>query len=292
MVVCSSTRVVSRAHCASFLIVLAFIPACSSTGSSSATDSGAAGTNAGGAATGGAGGANAGGASAGGNNAGGTGVADGGNDVFMHTAVGDFPNGQTRLSGVKVCVYPALTDCATTDATGQATLSLAAGTEVVLSFDATAAGHTKLLVPLRTPATDFSFAPLITSTATAQAVATAGGWTLDPTKGAIIGEAVGLASSGQPPPFVDGVTMALTPSSGTGPAYFDSNSLPNPSLSATTAGGDGLGLFGNVDPGDYEVRFSGKTCSAGPTAWKGTSPDSARAPAVAGYLTLVVASCQ
>jgi hypothetical protein len=178
-----------------------------------------------------------------------------------------------------------------TDAKGNATLPIPASSEVAVSFDATAADHTKLLFLMTTGTADP--APLgaaITSTVTATSIGTAAGFN-DAKGGRIIVQPVTKALNGSGSSPSEGVIMALSPIAGKGPVYFSGPTAPDPTLAASVAAGFGFGLFGDVPPGDYEMELTGKTCVATPLAWKGTAPNRLRVIAVADYLTAMVTEC-
>jgi hypothetical protein len=205
-----------------------------------------------------------------------TGASDPGNTVnFGLTLV-------NALAGVKVCIYPALTECQTSDTGGHLVLPVPANSPVAISVDGTAVDHGKLLLTVMTSSADSSGPLNLLTLADEKTWADAAGFTNDTAKGTIIGEAVGQ---------LDGVTMTLTPSSGAGPVYLGHSVLPDKTLTATTASGSGLAIFGDIAPGDYMVSFSGNPCSIGTKGWQGAGQGVARVPTVAGYRTLVAADC-
>ena len=88
-----------------------------------------------------------------------------------------------------------------------------------------------------------------------------------------------------------GLTMSLSPSSGSGPFYDDANGAPDKTLQATSA--IGTTHFGGVAPGDLEVSFgpSNLFCSAIVGAWPSEHPGMVRVPVVAGVETIVGVRC-
>jgi hypothetical protein len=212
-------------------------------------------------------------------------ASDAGQTVNLDEQVIDSPS-FTALAGVKVCVYPALTVCQTTDQDGHAVLSLPANSSVAIAFEAV--DHHPLLITITTRDVDLMAGVYLNTRSVEPAWADAAGFTVDPAKGMIFGEALGQ---------LDGVTMTLTPSSGAGPVYFGGGNLPgdiiqpDKTATATSTSGYGSALFANVAPGDYTVSFSGTLCSIGTSGWQGIGQGVARVPVVAGYLTSVAADC-
>jgi hypothetical protein len=188
------------------------------------------------------------------------------------------------VAGMQVCVYgDSSVPCVFTDEFGAYAISgVEADAEILLQF--TKAGYFPAVVTVKTTlaALDIGEFPA-PSTGEASIFASIAGVTLDSAKGQLLGTAVQTGSSGG---LVgqDGITMTISPASGTGPFYTNAQSLPDPA--ATSTGPSGLGLWANVNPGEVEVTFTHptKTCTPLAMAWPGTAANSVRMTVVAGYL--------
>jgi hypothetical protein len=189
--------------------------------------------------------------------------------------------------------------CTETDGAGQFVLGgLPEGRDIEVAFEKE--GSIPVLRPLHTGATPVNLRQirLITSTGVKGLFAKAG-TAVDPAKGFVVGIPIapgeGIGSIVLP----EGVVVTLTPS-GPAPLYSrgaESPGVPSadeldPALSATRFGG--WALFGNVDPGDYALRFErdGQHCSQElPGYGYGADADgNIRLKVVAGYSTGSIAA--
>ena len=96
---------------------------------------------------------------------------------------------------------------------------------------------------------------------------TAGFKTLDPSKALLDVDVIAPTPDGGTS-AVAGVTVKISPASGTGPVY-SSNDKPDPSLTETQPHGGNV-FFGNVDPGPIEVTVTapaGMTCKPTRYSW-------------------------
>lgn len=179
------------------------------------------------------------------------------------------------IDGVEVCVdgsQPA--NCATTDATGEAVLTVPANTE--LAIRALKTGLVGSLVPFETAMEDTGFTLFkVTPTELADR-AQDFGVTLDPTKGT-----VALLHAGQAPV---GVTGSIAPASGEGPYYLSPTFTALPQATELQQGGGAL--FFNVDPGTVTMSFSPAQagCAFVDAAW-GTDAASTTTPVEADVLS-------
>lgn len=227
---------------------------------------------------GGSGGAGGGGASGGG---GAGGEAAGGGGAGGAAALVSVPFevrglGGNLIDGVEICVDGAdPVNCATTDATGKATLSVPANSE--LAFRAQKTSYVTTLIPLETGMSDVGLFHLAGATATELGgVAQVFGVTLDPTKGTVV-----LLHGGQAP---TGVAAAIAPASGDGPFYFDATFAPQPQATELPQGGGAL--FFNVAPGNVTVSFAPPLagCAFIDLAW-GAAADSTTTPVEANVIS-------
>lgn len=215
------------------------------------------------------------------------GASDAARTVQWGLGVYDFPNPDLAVEGVNVCVYPALQACQTTDRQGHVVLGLPANAEVGVMIDGSPRDYFKMLVTFGTTGEDTDdFTVGVSTNDSAKQRAEAGGFTLDPKQGIVIGQALDMEWAG-----IDGVTTALEPSAGTEPIYYGSGG-PDKTLRSTSAVGGGLAVVAEVPPGDYKLRFSGKKCSVGLNGWQGEEQSVARVPVLAGTRTLTAAQCE
>jgi hypothetical protein len=195
------------------------------------------------------------------------------------------------IPGVRVCVYQhAEIPCATSDSDGKFTLlGLPRATDLVLLTEK--AGYVKTLRAIETASTpmDGLSAPLIT-TKTDVKVPDLGG-PVDVTKGAISFVAIGTGSDGGLY-LPEGVSVELSPGTAKGPFFTRAN---NTFDIGTTSSVGGVGVFLNVDPGDYELTFEYSAADCAPVSFPfgefgfPVSPSSVKFPVMAGYVTDQVA---
>lgn len=180
------------------------------------------------------------------------------------------------IDGMEICVDGAdPPNCATTDDTGEAVLSVPAESE--LAFRSQKADFVTSLVPIETGAVDAPTFNLAGVTETGlEAIAQAFGVTLDPTKGT-----VGILHAGQAP---TGVSTSIAPASGEGPFYYDATFTPQPL--ATELPQSGGALFFNVDPGTVTTSFAPALagCTFIEMAW-GSEADNTTTPVEAGVVS-------
>jgi hypothetical protein len=209
-------------------------------------------------------------------------------DASNYSAAKNFDATQySGVQGVQVCVYgQSSVPCATTDASGQYTLSVPAGVAFTLSYNKT--GYQPYLYAIGAQsagATDDAPAILITTTASGNAfLATAGG-TPDATKGVIL---FGGGTIGPSPGavyhemfgafdyyYAPGYSVTISPAATVGPVYVSTAWQPDPSLTASSTAG--WGMF-QAPPGKYTLTYSSPTLSCGTTT----------TTVVAGYTTTYV----
>lgn len=185
------------------------------------------------------------------------------------------------IEGVLICVIVPLG--------GPCVMSAADGTFTATGIPETTEMLVELTAPLYQPAlatvttgtTDVTFSYLMAKRATVSTLGTIIGQRIDATKGQIFVQAGDAA----------GVTVTLSPASGTGPFYSTATGIPSRTLTETTV--SGAAVFANVDPGEYIVTFSHATLMCPPTgfAWAGTVAETTRVPVQADHVSSTVALC-
>ena len=189
------------------------------------------------------------------------------------------------LVGVTVCIYPGMTSCQTTDATGRVIITgVPKSSEVMFSFTRT--GYLSELVEYTTGTSDVASGYTMVSNTKLQNAQQAVGMTIDLQKGLIHAEAGRGASVGP----TTGVTMTISPTSGNGPYYTDANDMPTTTATATGTNGDSV--FINVPAGDYQVTYADPSgaCMGNVNSWA-SGNNVVRVRVAAGYLTNVGAMC-
>jgi hypothetical protein len=202
------------------------------------------------------------------------------------------------LPGVRICQLGTDT-CTESDEVGQFVLGgLAEGQDIEIAFEKS--GSTKVLRLVHTGTTPINLRQtrLITYESGRELVARAG-TVLDPDKGMIAGGALAAGEGIGGLVLPEGVVMTLKPS-GPAPLYSVGSKTPDglssdeldPALQATRFGG--WGIFVNVDPGDYAVRFerNGQVCNqALPGYGYGADAEgNVRVKVVAGYSAGTIAA--
>lgn len=186
----------------------------------------------------------------------------------------------TRVEGVEVC-DGGMTKCSMTNAEGQATLELPPDDEITWTLTKKDFGSTLLA--------DVTDATLASSTSVDLAT---DAWNER------IYERLGLPyplmGTGSVVIFVDppleGVTFELVEGTGRGPFYSDAQREPTPGFNATTS--SGTGAFGEIPPGDVEVKIGGTAdnCRVG-WGWPGDGNNTVRMPVMEGFTTYASVNC-
>ncbi len=291
------------------LCVLAAAAACSSddddkkSGTGGGSGTGATGGSSGsGGATGGSGGATGGaggatGGAGGASGSGGTGGMEAGVPVKVSGNVTEFQQsipeggGPKPLADVKVC-ESGTSNCTTTDASGDYTLTVPSNLESVLLFTKATYANTAIagLIPPNDSTANVSMPTEIIGGLFAKAAGFA--WPL-------AGSGIIIAFSNQVNPVdggdgatirtgLAGSTFALTPASGVGPVYVDTAQFPD--KAATTTTDPGWGGWGDLPPATYTVKVTnpGRTCTPQFGGWPSTAAESQRVPVVADFITNAV----
>jgi hypothetical protein len=89
-----------------------------------------------------------------------------------------------------------------------------------------------------------------------------------------------------------GLTASISPATGVGPVYLDPTGRPDPTLAAVTS--NGYALFGNLEPGPFEITVS---ASCTPVVfqtqgWASAKPNTIAGTTVADSLTNIVVICR
>ncbi len=204
------------------------------------------------------------------------------------------------VANLQVCLYsPMLSPqpCATTGADGTYSLpGIPASTQVAASL--TGGAYYPSLYLKTTGAADETNDIEAISSGTITLLTAVVNVQADPTKGQI---AV-IALDGNPPPdggtgpaHNSGISVALTPSSGSGPFYLDATGIPQMVNKQSMTSAKGVGAYINVDPGVVELTYTapaGITCAAPIAGWPGSTPSSIKALVVAGYGTAAYMTCK
>jgi hypothetical protein len=207
----------------------------------------------------------------------------GGPTIGLGMMLQDFATGDP-LDGVQCCL-DGTTKCATSSASGQATIGgVPASTEI--SVTCSLAGYMTRSKQYTTGLTNIGGGDSMFAETLISSWAQAAGVTLDPAKALVFVQGA----------FIDqhrtGVTFSLTPASGVGPVYFNNSGVPDSAVTDTAA--QPYALIFNVDPGDYVfVATSANGCAyLAPYGWEGQTADTLRVHAVAGTLGNAFLNCQ
>jgi hypothetical protein len=191
------------------------------------------------------------------------------------------------IPGVKVCVYQHdEIPCVTSEADGKLVLrGLPKTTDLILTTEKD--GYVKTLRAIETASTpmDGIAEPMVTSkTSTARPSV---GVPVDDTKGAISFFALSLESDGGLV-LPEGVKVTLSPGTADGPFFTRPNNTFDKVATATVGG---VGLFLNVDPGNYELTFDYPSANCRPVSSPfgafgfPSPPTSVKFPVLSGYVT-------
>ncbi|HJL04845.1 MAG TPA: hypothetical protein RMH85_32420 [Polyangiaceae bacterium LLY-WYZ-15_(1-7)] len=207
---------------------------------------------------------------------------DAGETVRWSVTVRDLVSGDpVQLAEVCVFGFPQL-PCGTTDRMGETALDVPVNLELQLRTTALRYFPTLTTYVADDAPRDVdidlgktsNITPLIASV----------GVTLDDTKGQL----AFLAQSG-PGDGLEGVAASLDPASGEGP-FYTNGSIPDETLEATSD--DGLGVFGNVDPGAVDVVYANPNGGCAPSeGWPSPTADALSTHIEPGHLTIVIARC-
>jgi hypothetical protein len=196
--------------------------------------------------------------------------------------------GELPIAGGAVCVNdrPDIA-CSTTDAAGRFALTLPASQELAITVKAP--GSVPELVPIRTGTHDqhrWSFGTQRLETQ-AQRFAAIDAPDPGPTTTSVTVYAHPQEGKGG----FERIQLALTPASGTGPFYSESDGAPSRTRRFTSRRGSAL--FANVSPGvvELEVTPPGVTCVPGSAGWAAPRINQVRVPVRAGYETRVTLAC-
>lgn len=196
----------------------------------------------------------------------------------------------TPIAGATVCEVDT-TNCATTDANGQATLDLPRNVDsavtavhddylsVIVPFNSAATGETTTTTLMGTNEIVQVFADILMS----PFPTTTGVTTIVTNRQNPDGTVTPLA----------GVTYELI--TGSGIAYFvnDTTGTVLPSRMLTETQGPGWGGFVEMPAGTVEIRFGGTATNCTRAfAWEGSAPDRIRMPVRAGFQTQATILCQ
>lgn len=201
--------------------------------------------------------------------------------VLEFSLSGGFP----VVPDAEVCVIgPEAGDCATSNEGGFAEVRVPPETDVLLAV--TADGFTRYLVPLRSPAEDFSLEfPVIPENLT-DAVALSLDVELETGAGRVVTVVEPAAASNA------GVTFELvdpaTGASGGSAFYFGESGLPDPEATGTSS--SGFGGFPNVAPGEWFLLADFNERCTIRRGWQDTAGDGTtvmRVPVEAGAITSV-----
>jgi hypothetical protein len=187
------------------------------------------------------------------------------------------------ISGVQVCVYPAMSPCAVTANQGTAPLQgVPANSEVLFSL--VAMTYQSELLTYTTATKDLQIHQGLVQEALVQATAGALNVQLDATRGLLhlLTQGVANVKFGLQP----GPSMATQ-----GPYYGNSmGRIDNTTMQTTGPNFDGL--YVNLPPADYEALYFPPTaCTTIDASWTGAGANQAKARVVAGFLTEVVLDC-
>ena len=186
------------------------------------------------------------------------------------------------LMGAMVCPYPSHTPCVSTDATGMFNLSGLPLSGAAFTIEK-AGFYTGLWTFPPSTGAPYAISPQLVATS-GDRYLTASGKTQDSSKG-FITVFVHDGNGAQ----LTGATLALSPSAGDGPIYFDATVTPPKVLTST---GHGFIFFMNVPAASYTVTATaaGKTCNS--TLGVLSGANAATVPVVAGDRTAIGFVCQ
>lgn len=194
-------------------------------------------------------------------------------------------SGDVPLEGVEVCVRDT-DNCEMSDAAGFVTLTLPANSEITLTVMKD--GYTPTLSPQLTTTEDVDeVRTALIDDATSQALAVFLG-----TPYPIVDGAIAISALVEPLRQDDnGIAGIRYSTEGYDPYYLNESGFPTFDLDATTEP-DGAGGFVELEPGVYEVAVGGEAsnCEVA-SAWPGSSDDTIRVPAEAGFFTQAFIAC-
>jgi hypothetical protein len=182
------------------------------------------------------------------------------------------------LEGTQICLYIGASktgNCTQADAKGEYKLTVAASTEIGLSYDKPGYESAFLALKLDVGANLGKLG--VFSDADAQAMYTKAGVSYPPTtKGNIL-------VNGMP-----GAKITLNPPGGVGPVYTDAQNQFDPTLTELQGA---YAMIFDLDPGEYQVDVTHPTLSCQPmTGWPSQS-HAVRLPVIAGYYSSAMFSC-
>ncbi len=209
-----------------------------------------------------------------GGSAGAGGTGGGGTEYTISLTITDVST-QDPAEGMDVCVHgtpPAA--CTTTDSTGVAVVQVPTAEDVTLEYGMSGVRTHLLSIRGDYVATNPTIYTLAVNDFVASYLMQSLGVQDDPTKGHI----VGLIATGA------GATVAIDPSSGSGPVYASPDGLPDPNLTSTSS--SGAYMFVN-DPGTVSMAATQTGLSCEPEMGVvGTTPNSIVVPVEAGSFTI------
>lgn len=200
-------------------------------------------------------------------------------DLSFHDTVAD--ENDEAVPDVEVCVFdqPAI-PCAVTDASGQYTILLPSGKDVILSYSKPDF-FSKLRMVSAEHAKGIHFIWYFQRITWYQAITAELIGTADFGKAALTPQSTGVA----------GLKFTMDPVSGVGPMYAEDVTFKLKTLLTETST-LGVGAFLNVEDGVYTVTFHHPTKTCTTTAsWAGKEPNSVMMQARGGYLTYVDLDC-
>ena len=202
---------------------------------------------------------------------GGGGVGGAGSTVTLTFTIVDALS-QGAAANLTLCDHADTNNCTTTNAQGQATITLP---DADVTVDYSGAAYRTHLLSLRQGASSGSVATLAISNTAISSLASLLGFVDDPTKGHI-----GSGAN------VVGAMASLAPMSGAGPFYSGSNGLPDPGLTSTSTAG--TFLYTNVNPGmaDLSMTAPAAACTS-ELGIVGASSNGAQALVEPGAVTIV-----
>jgi hypothetical protein len=218
--------------------------------------------------------------------------------VTLNGKITDFTT-MKAVVGAKVCVYPAMSPCATTDDGGSYSVELPASNAATGVLVSDAAGQHLSTLSLLTSATDNSTDSIfLMSSGTATLLYNDGGLLVQAGLGILA--ATATDKNGKP---LAGASFTIRPPTGVGPYYFNAQGMLDPN--ATSTNSSGLSMVIGSPSGDYTLQVTGPpgatSCSLLPSAptgspvkygWKIADPAGSTIRIIADTVTSAAFSCK
>jgi hypothetical protein len=193
------------------------------------------------------------------------------------------------IAGATVCLNASTIPCATSDETGAFALNVPAHDTIAIALSH--AGHASRLIPMTTVGQDVRSLSTVELTDESTIVAR-----YQSTHATFPDKTTGfLESYAKPAPDftagLEGMTMSITPASGSGAVYRGPDGTYDPQR--TTTSNRASAVFAQIQPGIVEVTFGPENVTCVPLyGWPSERPNTVRVPVAAGFESYVSMQCR